>query len=54
MKVGHTGDLGQLDQACKLYVPCRKGNIFISGGKNISPEEIDHILAVPGESKMPS
>ncbi|MCY4158243.1 MAG: o-succinylbenzoate--CoA ligase [Bacteroidetes bacterium] len=40
----HTGDLGQLNGAGELYVQGRKDNMFISGGENISPEEIEHIL----------
>ena len=40
----HTGDLGRLDENEELYVLGRKDNMFISGGENISPEEIEHIL----------
>ena len=40
----HTGDLGRLDEAGELYVLGRKDNMFISGGENISPEEIEHTL----------
>lgn len=40
----HTGDLGRLDDNGELYVLGRKDNMFISGGENISPGEIEHIL----------
>jgi O-succinylbenzoic acid--CoA ligase len=40
----HTGDLGRLDEKGELYVLGRKDNMFISGGENINPEEIEHAL----------
>ncbi|MCY3488655.1 MAG: o-succinylbenzoate--CoA ligase [Bacteroidetes bacterium] len=40
----HTGDLGKLDLTGQLYVLGRKDNMFISGGENISPEEIEQVL----------
>lgn len=40
----HTGDLGRLDPTGQLYVLGRKDNMFISGGENISPEEIEQVL----------
>jgi len=40
----HTGDLGYLNRAGELYVQGRKDHMFISGGENISPEEIEHVL----------
>lgn len=40
----HTGDLGYMDEAGELYISGRKDNMFISGGENISPEEIEHVL----------
>ncbi len=40
----HTGDLGKLDPTGQLYVLGRKDNMFISGGENISPEEIEQVL----------
>ncbi len=40
----HTGDIGQLDEDGCLK-PCgRKDNMFISGGENIHPEEIEQCL----------
>lgn len=39
-----TGDLGKLDNAGYLTVFGRKDNMFISGGENIYPEEIEKYL----------
>jgi O-succinylbenzoic acid--CoA ligase len=41
----HTGDLGDLDREGYLRVLGRKDNLFISGGENIQPEEIEDALA---------
>lgn len=40
----HTGDLGDLDGEGYLRVRGRKDNLFISGGENIQPEEIEEYL----------
>lgn len=40
----HTGDLGRLDDDGYLHVIGRKDNMFISGGENIHPEEIEAAL----------
>lgn len=40
----HTGDLGRIDDKGYLHVVGRKDNMFISGGENIMPEEIEHLL----------
>lgn len=40
----HTGDLGCLNQDGTLTVLGRKDNMFISGGENIQPEEIERHL----------
>jgi o-succinylbenzoate---CoA ligase len=37
----HTGDLGKLDEDGHLRVLGRKDNLFISGGENMQPEEIE-------------
>ena len=45
----HSGDLGHLDDAGRLIVTGRRDTMFISGGENIHPEEIEReILRFPG------
>ena len=45
----HTGDLGSWDENSYLRVLGRQDNLFISGGENIQPEEIEEALsALPG------
>ncbi|MDQ1257241.1 MAG: o-succinylbenzoate---CoA ligase [Candidatus Hydrogenedentes bacterium] len=39
-----TGDLGRLDSKGRLMVSGRKDNLFIRGGENIQPEEIEQLL----------
>ena len=39
-----TGDLGRLDERGRLRVLGRKDAMFISGGENIQPEEIEAVL----------
>jgi len=40
----HSGDLGELDEEGYLTIMGRKDNMFISGGENIQPEEIERVL----------
>ncbi|MBT5855834.1 AMP-binding protein [bacterium] len=43
----HTGDLGQIDSNGRLSITGRKDTMFISGGENIHPEEIEkHLLTI--------
>lgn len=45
----HTGDLGRFDEAGRLYLVDRKGDMIISGGYNIYPREVEDVIAeVPG------
>ena len=40
----HTGDLGRWDEEGDIYVVGRKKDMFISGGLNVYPPEIENIL----------
>ncbi|QIN79932.1 o-succinylbenzoate--CoA ligase [Rubrobacter marinus] len=40
----HTKDLGELDSGGYLRVRGRKDNLFVSGGENVQPEEIEEAL----------
>ena len=40
----HTGDLGEFDASGNLRVLGRSDNLFISGGENVQPEEIEAAL----------
>ena len=40
----HTGDLGELDDNIYLRVRGRMDNLFVSGGENVQPEEIEEAL----------
>lgn len=41
----HTGDLGELDPQGYLRIRGRRDNLFVSGGENVRPEEIEDALA---------
>ncbi len=44
-----TGDLGRLDEAGRLFVLGRRDRMFVSGGENVFPEEVERaLLALPG------
>ena len=44
-----TGDLGRIDNGGRLWIEGRKDQMFISGGENIHPEEIEEaLLSIPG------
>jgi len=40
----HTRDLGELDGEGRLLVRGRRDNLFVSGGENVQPEEIEEAL----------
>ncbi len=40
----HTGDIGALNDDGALRISDRKKDIFISGGFNVSPAEVEHLL----------
>jgi O-succinylbenzoic acid--CoA ligase len=40
-----TGDLGHIDAQGRLVVTGRKGDVIISGGENVSPAEVEAVLA---------
>ncbi len=40
----NTGDIGFINNSGELFVTGRKDNMFISGGENIFPEEIEAVL----------
>lgn len=45
----HTGDMGYLDQDGFLYIRDRKKDMYISGGENVYPAEVENVLvALPG------
>ena len=39
-----TGDMGEIDKNGNLFIKGRKDNMFISGGENIYPEEIESAI----------
>jgi acyl-coenzyme A synthetase/AMP-(fatty) acid ligase len=40
----HTGDLGELDGDGHLHVRGRADNVIVTGGENVSPEEVERVL----------
>jgi O-succinylbenzoic acid--CoA ligase len=40
----HTGDVGRIDDEGFLWVEGRKGEVIVSGGENVAPEEVEEVL----------
>jgi fatty-acyl-CoA synthase len=40
----HTGDLGKLDERGLLYITGRQSDMYISGGSNVYPKEVEEVL----------
>src|SRR5438046_2790632 len=40
----HTGDLGRMDQRGLLYITGRESDMYISGGSNVYPREVEEVL----------
>lgn len=40
----HTGDLGRMDERGFLYITGRESDMYISGGSNVYPREVEEVL----------
>lgn len=40
----HTGDLARMDEEGFLFIVDRKKDMFISGGENVYPAEVEHAI----------
>jgi fatty-acyl-CoA synthase len=49
----HTGDLGRLDARGLLYITGRESDMYISGGSNVYPREVEELLLThPGVAEV--
>jgi fatty-acyl-CoA synthase len=49
----HTGDLGKLDERGLLYITGRQSDMYISGGSNVYPKEVEEVLLThPGVAEV--
>ena len=47
-----TGDLGRIDEDGHLYVLGRADDVIVTGGENVSPEEVEQVLLrAPGRAR---
>ncbi len=49
----HTGDLGRMDARGLLYITGRESDMYISGGSNVYPREVEEVLLThPGVAEI--
>jgi acyl-CoA synthetase (AMP-forming)/AMP-acid ligase II len=49
----HTGDLGRMDERGLLYITGRESDMYISGGSNVYPREVEEVfLTHPGVAEV--
>ncbi|MFP5406749.1 MAG: AMP-binding protein, partial [Gammaproteobacteria bacterium] len=49
----HTGDLGRMDERGLLYITGRQSDMYISGGSNVYPREVEELLLThPGVAEV--
>ncbi len=49
----HTGDLGRIDDRGLLYITGRESDMYISGGSNVYPREVEEVLLThPGVAEV--
>ena len=49
----HTGDLGRMDERGLVYITGRESDMYISGGSNVYPREVEEVLLThPGVAEV--